>query len=219
MIPKRVFFTKGVGKHKEKLQSFEMALRNAGIAQLNLVSVSSILPPECKIIPREKGIQMLKPGQVTFVVMARNETNEPNRLIATSIGLAVPGEEHYGYLSEHHCFGMTEKKTGDYAEDLAASMLASTLGIEFDPDVAYDERKEIYKMSGKIIKTSSITQSALGDKNGLWTTVIAAAVFIPPESVEEKPEEVKPEEVKEIPKEPHQSNSNRNNNNQKPLNI
>ena len=113
MIPKRVFFTKGVGRHKEKLQSFEMALRNAGIAQLNLVSVSSILPPDCKIIPREKGVQMLKPGQVTFVVMARNETNEPNRLIATSIGLAVPAEEHYGYLSEHHCFGMTEKKTGD----------------------------------------------------------------------------------------------------------
>ncbi|MBW2977490.1 arginine decarboxylase, pyruvoyl-dependent [Candidatus Woesearchaeota archaeon] len=202
MIPKRVFFTKGVGRHKDKLQSFELALRNAGIAQYNLVSVSSILPPECKIISKEKGIRMLKPGQVTFVVLARVETNEPNRLIAASIGLAVPSEAHYGYLSEHHCFGMTERKTGDYAEDLAASMLASTLGIEFNPDVAYDERKEIYKMSGKIIRTSSITQSALGDKNGLWTTVISAAVFIPPESVEEaKPELAKPEEVREIPEE------------------
>ena len=147
--------------------------------------------------------------------MARNETNEPNRLIAASIGLAIPAEGgNYGYLSEHHSFGMTEKKAGDYAEDLAASMLASTSGIEFDPDVAYDERKEIYKMSGKIVRTSSISQSALGDKRGLWTTVIAAAVFIPPEAEEEKPEEVKPEEVKEIPEEPNKPNGNSNSNNQ-----
>jgi arginine decarboxylase len=199
MIPKYIFFTKGVGRHKDKLQSFELALREAGIAQLNLVSVSSIFPPRCKILSKEKGVQHLKPGQVTFVVMARAETQEPNRLIASSIGLALPAEgENYGYLSEHHCFGMTERKAGDYAEDLAASMLGSTLGIEVDPDTAYDERKEIYRMSGKIIRTSSITQSALGDKNGLWTTVIAAAVLIPPNGMEEKIGEVK-QQVKEIP--------------------
>ena len=210
MIPKKVFFTKGVGKHKDKLQSFELALRNAGIAQLNLVNVSSIFPPGCKIISRDKGVQQLKPGQITFVVMARTETNEPNRLISTSIGLAIPAEgENYGYLSEHHSFGMTEKKAGEYAEDLAASMLASTLGIEFDPDTAYDERKEIYKMSEKIVRTSSISQSALGDKNGLWTTVLAAAVFIPPaEGGEEKPAvEAKPQ-VKEIPDGPEKPNNN-----------
>ena len=179
MIPQKVFFTKGVGRHKEKLQSFELALRNAGIAHCNLVNVSSIFPPGCRILSREKGIRELEPGQVTFVVMARNETNEPNRLVVSSIGLALPSGENYGYLSEHHGFGMTEKKAGDYAEDLAASILASTLGVKFDPDKAYDERKEIYKMSGKIIRTRSISQSALGDKNGLWTTVISAAVLLP----------------------------------------
>ncbi len=179
MIPKKIFFTKGVGKHKDKLQSFELALRNAGIAQLNLVSVSSIFPPGCKILSKEKGVKQLEPGQITFVVLARNETNEPNRLIVSSIGLAIPSGGNYGYLSEHHDFGMTEKKAGDYAEDLAATMLASTLGIAFNPDTAYDERKEIYKMSGKIIRTRSISQSALGDKTGKWTTVVSAAVFLP----------------------------------------
>jgi len=204
MIPKYVFFTKGVGRHKDKLQSFELALRDAGIAHLNLVSVSSIFPPGAKIISKDKGVQYLKPGQITHVVMARAETEEPNRLIATSIGLALPAEgENYGYLSEHHCFGMTERKAGDYAEDLAASMLGSTLGIEVDPNTAYDERKEIYKMSGKIIRTSSITQSALGDKNGLWTTVIAAAVLIPPDGEEEKPG-THPE-IKEIPQDTQSS--------------
>jgi arginine decarboxylase len=111
--------------------------------------------------------------------MARNETNEPNRLIAASVGLAIPADiATYGYLSEHHSFGETGQKSGEYAEDLAASMLASTLGIEFDINKAWDERKEVFKLSGKIVKTRNITQSAEGNKNGCWTSVVAAAIFI-----------------------------------------
>ncbi|MDN3512042.1 MAG: arginine decarboxylase, pyruvoyl-dependent [Candidatus Jettenia sp. CY-1] len=179
MIPRLVFFTKGVGKHKDKLQSFELALRKAGIEKCNLVRVSSIFPPNCKIVTREQGVAMLKAGQVIFCVMSENSTSEPNRMISSSVGMAVPSEHaHYGYLSEHHAFGETEEKSGDYAEDLAATMLASTLGIEFDPAKNYDERKEIYRISGKIVKTRNITQAARGDKNGLWTTVVAAAMFI-----------------------------------------
>jgi len=180
MLPTKVFFTKGVGVHKEQLASFELALRDAGIAPFNLVSVSSILPPGCKKITKEEGISLLKPGEVVHCVISRNETNEPNRLIAASIGCAFPAEtNHYGYLSEHHSFGETEEKAGDYAEDLAASMLAMTLGIEFDPNTAWDEREQLYKMGGKITRTFNMTQSALGNKDGLWTTVIAAAVFVP----------------------------------------
>ena len=174
-----MFFTKGVGVHKEKLSSFELALRNAGIEKCNLVYVSSIFPPNCKMITRSKGVELLQPGQITYTVLAKNETNEPNRLISASIGLAIPKDKkQYGYLSEHHSFGETALKSGDYAEDLAATMLATTLGIQFDPDKAYDERKEVYKASGYIFKASSITQSAEGNKNGFWTTVLAAAVFL-----------------------------------------
>lgn len=179
MIPKCVFFTKGVGRDKERLASFEAALRDAGIEKFNLVSVSSIFPPRCQIIPKEKGLEMLSPGQVVFCVLARNETNEPNRLLSAAVGLAVPADkENYGYLSEHHGFGETDEKTADYAEDLAATMLATTLNIEFDPNSAWDEREHTYKASGKIIKTTNITQSAVGDKSGNWTTVVAAAVFV-----------------------------------------
>jgi arginine decarboxylase len=178
-VPKKMFFTKGVGYHKEYLQSFEMALRDAGIAEYNLVTVSSIFPPNCKRISKEEGKKMLNPGQIVFCVMARNATNEPNRLIAASIGLAQPADSNnYGYLSEHHPFGETEQRAGDYAEDLAATMLASTLGLEFDPNAAWDEREQVYKASGQIYKTTNITQSAEGHKDGLWTTVVAAAVFI-----------------------------------------
>ena len=178
-VPTKVFFTKCVGVHKDKLASFELALRCAGIEKCNLVYVSSILPPNCKIIPKEEGLKLLKPGQITFCVMARSETSEPNRLVSASIGVAVPKDEsNYGYFSEHHAFGETAKKTGEYAEDLAATMLASTLGVEFDADKAWEEREQIYKASGHIIKTTHNCQSAEGNKDGLWTTTISAAVFV-----------------------------------------
>jgi len=173
-----MFLTRGVGMHKDRLASFELALRNAGIEKCNLVTVSSILPPFCKIISREKGEKYLQPGEVVFCVMARSETNEPNRLVSSAIGVARPSDEkNYGYLSEHHAFGEVAKKAGEYAEDLAATMLATTLGIEFESDKAWEEREQIYKASGHIFKTMNICQSAEGNKDGLWTTVITVAVF------------------------------------------
>jgi arginine decarboxylase len=179
MIPKKIFFTKGVGIHKDRLASFELALRKAGIEKCNLVYVSSIFPPNCKIISKSKGLQLIKPGQITFCVMARSDTNEPNRLISSAVGLAVPKDrEHYGYISEHHSCGETARKAGDYAEDLAATMLATTLGIAFDPDEAWDSRKQVYKASKYIFKSTNICQSAEGDKFGKWTTVIAAVVML-----------------------------------------
>jgi len=178
-VPKYLFFTKGVGKSKEKLQSFEMALRNAHIAEYNLVRVSSILPPGAKILSEKQGLKKLSPGQIVFVVLADIATNEPNRLIASSVGIAQPDDkERYGYLSEHHCYGATDSFAGDYAEDLAASMLASTYGFDMDSDVKYDEKSEIWKINNVKVRTRNITQSAVGDKNGLWTTVVSAAVLV-----------------------------------------
>jgi len=174
-----VFLTKGVGVHREKLASFEGALRDAGIAAFNLVRVSSIFPPGCRILPRAKGLKMLSPGQVTFVVMSDNATCEPHRLLSASVGIAVPKDgARYGYLSEYHSFGEREKRAGEYAEDLAAQMLATTLGVQFNADTSYDERKEIWRISGQIVRTHNVTQSAVGNKNGLWTSVVAAAVLI-----------------------------------------
>jgi arginine decarboxylase len=177
--PRRLFLTKGVGKHRERLSSFELALRNAGIASYNLVMVSSIAPPGCRLVTRKQGIRDLQPGQIIFCVLSQNSTNEPNRLIAASVGLAIPRDKSmYGYLSEHHSYGQKEKFAGDYAEDLAAGMLATTLGVEFDPDVSWDEKKEIYKISGQIVRSTNVTQTAIGEKTGLWTTVVAAAIFL-----------------------------------------
>src|SRR3989344_343634 len=179
MVPTKFFLTKGVGFHRDYLASFELALRDAGMAAFNLVSVSSILPPGCKKVTRAKGLEFLSPGAVVFVVLARNCTNESNRLLSASVGCAIPADKQkYGYLSEHHPFGETSDRAGDYAEDLAASMLASTLGLKFNPDEAWDSRRQAFRLSGKIVRTANMTQTARCDKEGRWTSVLAVAVLI-----------------------------------------
>ena len=179
LVPSKLFLTCGVGIHREKLQAFEFALRDAGIAAINLVSVSSILPPGCKIISRKAGEQLLEPGQIAFVVMSRAETNEAHRMLAASIGVAAPSDKRmYGYLSEHHAYGQTGREAGDYAEDRAAAMLASTLGVEFDEDQSWDEKRQLWRISSKIVTTRNITQSTVVKPGGRWTTVVAAGVLL-----------------------------------------
>jgi arginine decarboxylase len=178
-VPKAIFFTNGVGVHKDRLSSFELALRDAGVEKANLVTVSSIFPPQCKEISRKEGVKLIRPGQIVHCVMARQDTNEPNRLIAASIGLARPADkDKYGYLSEHHSYGETAKKAGDYAEDLAATMLGTTLGIDFDPEKAWNEREQVFRMEKTILKTRNVVQSAEGNGKGLWSTVVALGIFI-----------------------------------------
>jgi arginine decarboxylase len=179
LVPTKLFLTHGVGVHREQLQSFELALRDAGLECFNLVPVSSIVPPACRVISRGEGTSGLRPGQIVFVVMARNESNEPHRMLAASVGLAVPRDpQMYGYLSEHHSFGQSAKEAGDYAEDLAAAMLASALGVEADEPLSWDEKREIWSISGKFITTRNVTQSAVVKPDGPWTTVVAAAALL-----------------------------------------
>jgi arginine decarboxylase len=160
-VPKRVFFTCGVGRDSEYLGSFEMALRAAKIECYNLVTVSSILPPKCRIIKREEGLADLEPGCVVFTVMSRIASNEPHRRISASVGVAIPEnmETQWGYFAEHHAFGDGKEKAGQYAEHLAYNMYQSIT----------DKIPE---------KTLNITESAVVDEDGTWTTTIAAAVFL-----------------------------------------
>lgn len=177
-VPTRAFLTKGVGRHKEKLTSFEMALREAHVAEYNLVRVSSILPPHCKLVSPQEGLKGLVPGQIVFAVVAEAQTNEPSRLAAAAIGLAVPADpSHHGYISEHHAFGQRQQSAGDYAEDLAASMLATVLGVPFDPDQAWDQRKEQWLLSGEIVKTTHISCTAEAQDDGRWVTAVSAVIF------------------------------------------
>ena len=178
IVPTKAFLTKGVGFHRNELQSYELALRDARIEKQNIVSVSSIFPPNCEIIGLEEGLKHLVPGQITFCVMARLSANEYGRIIGASVGIAFPTDRNqYGYISEYHAYGKEEMEVGDFAEDLASTMLATTLGVEFDPDKDYDERREIYQMSGKVVEALSFPCVAKGRKGG-YVTVISCVLFI-----------------------------------------
>ncbi len=179
LMAKKLFLTKGKGVHEDRLTSFEYALRDAGIAGTNIVLISSIFPPNAKLISRKEGLKQIKPGQILFTIYSKNQTNEPHRVCAASVGIAQPkNKSRYGYLSEYESFGQNEIQAGDYAEDVAAQMLASSLGIPFDVDKNWDEKRQQWLISGQIYKTQNITQSSKGDKDGKWTTVFAAAVLL-----------------------------------------
>ena len=179
LVAKKLFLTKGKGIHEDRLTSFEYALRDAGIAGTNIVLISSIFPPNAKLISRKEGLKQIKPGQIMFTIYSKNQTNEPHRMCSASVGIAQPKDKsRYGYLSEYESFGQNEIQAGDYAEDIAAQMLASSLGIPFDVDKAWNEKRQQWLISGQIYKTQNITQSSKGDRNGKWTTVFAAAVLL-----------------------------------------
>ncbi|MBN2591095.1 MAG: pyruvoyl-dependent arginine decarboxylase [Sedimentisphaerales bacterium] len=178
MVPTRVPLTKGIGRHKYQLKFFEESLRKAGVAQQNLVRVSPILPPKCKIVPREQGLKLFVPGQITYCLMARSDANEHDRIIASSVGIAVPKDRsNWGDISEVHGHGMNQQEAANMFEDLAADMLGTTFGLEVDPNQDWSEKEQAYKASGLIIRTSNIMQSARGQK-GLWTATVAIAMLL-----------------------------------------
>lgn len=180
MIPRKFFLTKGVGYHKEKLASFELALRDAKIGIFNLVNVSSIIPPYCELVSVEEGLKSLRAGEIVFCVLSQNSANEKGRTVSASVGLAIPEDRSlHGYLSEFHAYGLTEKEAGDRAERIAAYMLATTLGYEYDVDQELQKAKDFLSINGKKIFTSHISISAECLRNSEWTTVVAAAVFVP----------------------------------------
>lgn len=179
LVAKKIFLTRGKGVHEDRLTSFEYALRDAGIAGTNLVLISSIFPPKARLVPKTAGLREIRPGQILFTIYSKNQINEPHRLCGASVGVARPSDtSRYGYLSEYDSVGKNERQAGDYAEDIAAQMLASSLGIPFDVDKNWDEKRQQWNVSGQIYKTQNITQTAKGDRDGRWTTVFAAAVLL-----------------------------------------
>ena len=160
LLPKKIFFATGVGTHRENLESFEEALRDAGIEKFNLVTVSSILPPNCEIIAKDEGLTQLLPGEIVFCIMSKQASNEPNRRISASLGCAIPKNPHeFGYISEHHAFGETTESSGAYAEKLASSMYETWTD---------SKPKETYNVA---------TSAVVGVDNS-WTTVLSVAVFL-----------------------------------------
>jgi len=179
LVPVQAYLTRGVGVHREQLVAFELALRDAGIAAQNLVAVSSILPPECELIERQQGEELLRAGQILHVVLAREECNEPRCSVGAAIGIARPSNtSQHGFIAEHGAIDQTDSKIASHAEDLAVTMLAGTLGIDLDEQLDAAGRAHALENTGQIARHDSICAVASGDEQGRWTVVVAATVFI-----------------------------------------
>lgn len=175
----KLFLTEGVGYHREKLISFEMALRDARIAQFNLVRVSSIYPPGAQFISLEEGVDRLTPGEIVHCVLSENATNQADHLIAASVGVALPPDANtHGFLAEHHSFDEEHTEAARHAESMAATMLSTLMNWPGAEDPCYDADHGVWIVGDSVVRSTSVVQATRG-KDGLWTSVVAAAVFVP----------------------------------------
>jgi arginine decarboxylase len=178
LVPRAVFLTKGVGVHSERLNSFEEALREARISSLNLVTVSSIVPPHCHLLDIEEGLRRLSPGQLTFSVMSRADCSEEGRLISAAVAILLPEDPNdYGYISEFHGYGMEAEEVEDWVCDQAAELYASAKGLKINWKRAWSPEDEKYTLEERSFSPKYVVSMARG-KKGKWVTTVAAAVFI-----------------------------------------
>jgi arginine decarboxylase len=178
MVPKGVFLTKGVGIHSERLNSFEEALREARISSFNLVTVSSIVPPHCRLLDIQEGLRLMSPGQLTFSVMSRGDSNEEGRLISAAVAILLPENPNdYGYISEFHGYGMEADEVEDWVCDQAAELYASAKGLKINWKRAWSPEDEKYTLEERSFSPKYVVSMARG-KKGKWVTTVAAAVFI-----------------------------------------
>src|SRR3989344_286771 len=165
LVPRFAFFVSGTGKHDDRLQAFDKALLSAGPLAHNLVTVSSILPAGCKIITPEEGFKLLTPGQITFCVMAKQDSNKKGKIASASVGMIRPGDSYqYGYISEFNATDKTEDEAKQIAERLAKEMYMAKLGIS---EGALN-KSEILNVTAAI----EVTQ------DNEWVSAVAICIFV-----------------------------------------
>lgn len=124
MIPKEFFVTSGKAiSPVSQLNAFDRALKNAGIAQCNLVQVSSILPPGCK----EGKLRKIPAGSIIHTVMAKMDGTE-GMTISAGIAWAWEKKRKYGLVAEAH--GQMDQKSLKVTLDWKLREMAKTRGIE-----------------------------------------------------------------------------------------
>lgn len=165
LVPKYAFFIKGAGIYTDRLQAFDNALKSAGPLVHNLVGVSSILPAGCEIINKKKGLKMLTPGQITFCVIARSDSNTKGASPVAAIGMArFKNKNHYGFISEHHHENQNSLEAGAYAERLAREMFFRKLELQ------HDKQTEV--------ETLHVVEGGTVGNDGKWVSVVALCVFV-----------------------------------------
>jgi len=113
--------TAGNAEGSTPLNAFDNALLAAGIGNINLVRISSILPPGVQLVP----LPRIKPGAIVPTAYAAQTSEVPGEVVAAAVGWARP-EDHgkNGVIMEFH-----DKATREEAERMIVQMLGEAFRV------------------------------------------------------------------------------------------
>ena len=181
-VPKRLFFTKGVGAHEQQRVAMHHALRDAGVSDCNLVKVSSVIPPGCRIISRREGAKLLRPGNIVFAVIAMSETKEPHQRATVALGWATPDQDGVpGYIAEieeEQAKGKTAKSAGDEVGQMALTLVAERLQTRIDSKSLWARSKRVHRIGGTTVHCGCITSTIIGDEKERYLSAVALALYL-----------------------------------------
>jgi len=112
--PKRFSIVAGVADGKTRLTAFDKALLAAGIGNLNLIKISSILPPR---VSYEEYLD-IPPGSLVPTAYSSIISDNPGELISAAIGIGIASEDNYGVIME-----FSERVSKEKAEAIIRDML------------------------------------------------------------------------------------------------
>lgn len=111
--PTKYALVTGKGDGQTILTAFDAALLDAGAGNLNLLRVSSILPPNCEFVPKLE----IPPGSLVPIAYGTISSKTPGDTIATAIGVGI-SDDTYGVIMEFEGFCTREE-----AEQTVANMV------------------------------------------------------------------------------------------------
>ena len=187
-VPTRVFFTSGVGFHKTQRVAMQHAMREAGLADCNLVKISSVIPPACQVVTRERGLRMLEAGAIAHAVIAQGVTKEPHQRVSVALCWGQPDREDLpGYITEieeEEANGKSEQTAIDEAGEALTAMLAEKIGAKVDAPKVWGQRgrERRLRIGGVNVRVGSIAESAVGpeaqDGESKYAIAMAFAVYL-----------------------------------------
>ncbi len=149
-VPRAITAVAGAGEGSTRLNAFDHALMDAGIADLNFLRVTSICPEGARVVP----MRAYTPGMLMPAVYTRISSHTPGERIAASVGVGI-GEGSHGVIMEYAHAGSAEN-----AEQIVRRMVEEA-------------------MATRGLATAQIVVAAREHVVGRMGCVVAAVLFWP----------------------------------------
>ena len=92
----------GTGAGPTELAAFDAALMDAGVANYNLLYLSSVIPPNARILRKRHAVQVDDHGRRLYVVMSQMRQSRRGRHAHAGIGWVQKGDDGPGLFVELH---------------------------------------------------------------------------------------------------------------------